>query len=88
MDWLLDWWQERSGLLCACCLLLVFACYYLLWIAGRPKVIGAGDLRRKLVQDCPILSEYYWPTLWGFNRHVSTIMRFILQRNPKIGYKR
>ncbi len=88
MDALAEWCSERPGLLGACCVILVFACYYLGWIAGKPKVIGAGQFRKTLLQGCPILSEYYWPTVWGFNCHVSTITRFILQKNPNIAYKR
>lgn len=68
--------------------LLLYVCYYLGWVAGKPRVVGTGKLRDKLLKNCPILSQCYWPTIWAFNRHLSTGVRFFLQRPPKIHYRR
>lgn len=67
-----------------------YALYYLVWVAHRPKVVGAGNskLKDKLLKHCPILSECYWPTFWGFQCHLSTILRVFLQKNPNIKYRR
>ena len=70
------------------CILLAYLTYYLGWVAGKPKVIGSGQLKEKLLRACPILSECYWPTIWGFQCHVSTVVRFLLQKDPDIQYKR
>ena len=67
---------------------VLYVSYYLGWVAGKPRVVGGGQLRDKLLKDCPILSQTYWPTIWAFNRHLSTGARFLLQRPPKINYRR
>lgn len=67
---------------------LVYASYYLGWVAGKPKVVGTGELKERLVKTCPILSEYYWPTFWAFYCHLSTIVRVLLQKPPNIKYRR
>ena len=87
MEAVTSWCGESPGLVGTCFVVVGFVCYYLGWIAGKPRVIGAGHLK-KLLQECPILSQYYWPTIWGFYCHVSTIMRFVLQKYPKIVYRR
>ena len=80
--------RELVALLAVSGLCLAYAAYYLGWVAAKPKVVGGGQLKERLVKNCPILSEYYWPTFWGFHRHLSTILRALLQKPPNITYKR
>ena len=72
----------------ATAMLLAYVFYYLGWVARRPQVVGTGELRERLVKNCPILSEYYWPTFWAFYCHLSTIVRVLLQKRPNIKYQR
>lgn len=83
-----DWSGERLVLVMATTLLLAYVSYYLGWVARRPQVVGTGKLREKLVKNCPILSECYWPTFWAFYCHLSTIVRVVLQKHPNIKYQR
>lgn len=78
----------RLALVVVSGLLLAYIAYYFGWVAGRPQVVGAGVLKETLIKKCPILSECYWPTFWAYQCHLSTIMRFLLQKNPSITYRR
>ena len=67
----------------------LFTLYYLLRVVNMPRVIGGGTkLRKHILSYCPILSQYYYPTPWAFNRHLSTIVRALLQRCPQVSYDR
>lgn len=83
-----DWSGQKLSLVVLSCIILAYACYYLGWIASKPKVIGSGQLKERLLKSCPILSECYWPTFWGIQCHVSTIARCLLQKDPQIKYSR
>lgn len=69
---------------------LVYATFYLGWVVRKPAVIGLagskGDLKERLIKNCPILSEYYWPTFWAVQYHLATITRFLMQKKPNIRY--
>lgn len=82
------WSGQRLLLVALSCILLAFCIYYLCCVAGKPRVVGTGQLKEKLLRSCPILSECYWPTMWGFNCHVSTVGRFLLQKKIDIQYRR
>ena len=84
----MDWSGERLALLTLSCAVMVYLFYYLCWVVNKPKVVGTGELKERLLKNCPILSECYWPTFWGFYCHVSTISRFILQKPPCVEYRR
>lgn len=85
---LTDYSGQRLCLVALSCILLAYFIYYLGWVAGKPKVVGSGLLKEKIMKHCPILSECYWPTIWGFQCHLSTVMRFLLQKPPEIQYRR
>jgi len=61
-------------------------CYKL--AVNKPRVIGRGPLKQKLLNSCPILRDRYWPTFWAFHRHLTTIVRGMLQRRPNVQYSR
>lgn len=83
-----DWSGKRLSLVALFCTLLAYLSYYLGWVAGKPRVVGTGELKQRLLRDCPILSECYWPTIWGFQCHISTVTRFLLQKTLDIQYRR
>lgn len=69
--------------------LLAYLFYYVFFVVSRPKVVGGGGaLRQHLLRHCPSLRQYYWPTVWAFTCHQTTIMRAILQRSPPLEYRR
>ena len=69
--------------------LALYFLYYLLFTVNKPRVAGArGKFHSMLMESCPTLSAYYWPTFWAFNCHLNTIVRFVLQRPPSITYRR
>ena len=47
-----------------------------------------GPLFNALKEHCPILFESYWPTLWGYNRHITSIFRAKFQRGVDVNYIR
>lgn len=95
--------SEWSGFFSGCVnfttvLCTLVAAFYLIfyfgWVAGKPKVFGGDakknqlNLKELLLKHCPILSQTYWPTFWAFQCHLTTILRFILQKDLKMRYKR
>lgn len=47
-----------------------------------------GQLFSALKEHCPILFESYWPTPWGYNRHITSIFRAKFQRGVHVKYTR
>ena len=69
--------------------LALYYLYYQLFVVNKPRVVGAGgEFHKMVVKCCPTLSSYYWPTVWAFHRHLTTILRAVLQKPPNITYKR
>lgn len=57
--------------------------YYLSCVVNKPKLLGGEEgLQQYLIQHCPVLTERYWPTIWAFHYHLTTILRAILQKCP------
>ena len=75
-----------AGILLSCSAFVGFISYGL--SVSKPRIIGKGPLKLKLLKTCPILRERYWPTFWAFHRHLATVCRALLQRYPDLQYKR
>lgn len=62
--------------------------YYLSCVVNKPKLVGGErGLQHYLIQHCPVLTERYWPKIWAFYCHFSTILRAILQSRPTSAFK-
>ena len=66
---------------------ILLACFYILYylscVVNKPKLVGGErGLQPYLIQHCPVLTERYWPKIWAFHFHLTTILRAILQRCP------
>ncbi len=69
--------------------LLTYLLYYAFFVVGRPRVVGGRRaLREHLLERCPSLRQYYWPTVWAFTCHQTTILRALLQKSPPLQYRR
>ena len=66
-------------------LLALYLLYYITNVVNKPRLFGGeAKLKPHLLACCPTLSQYYWPTIWAFNCHCTTLLRFILQRDIDI----
>lgn len=80
-----------KGLAISVLLLSLYILYYLSCVVNKPKVIGGEKgLKEHLLKHCPCLSERYWPKVWAFHCHFTTILRALLQKCPSktVNYKR
>ena len=84
--------MEMTFITIICTLIVAYIIFYSGWVAAKPKVYGGGvkkkQLREMLLKHCPILSQTYWPTFWAFQCHLTTVLRFILQKDLKTNYIR
>ena len=88
LKWLEDYRPSWTVVLVLCIVALYFAWYYFL-VVNRPRVVGGGTtLREHILNHCPILSQYYYPTLWAPNYHFTTIGREKLQMCPGVTFSR
>ena len=86
--WLEDYQPSWTVVLVLLAVVTYVARYYLL-VVDRPRVVGGGTtLREHIVNHCPILSQYYYPTFWALNHHFTTIGRAKLQTCPGVQYNR
>ena len=83
-----SWWASWVVVLVACAVVVYCAWYYLL-VVDKPRLVGGGNkLRKHILNHCPILSHYYYPTFWAPNCHFTTIGRAKLQKCPGVTYDR
>ena len=88
LKWLEEYQPSWGVLLVVCAVAVYFAWYYLLVVA-KPRLVGGGTTFRKhILNHCPILSHYYYPTFWAPNCHFTTIGRAKLQKCPEVTYDR
>lgn len=67
----------------------LYILYYLTCVVKKPRLYGGGArLKPHLLTCCPALQQHYWPTVWAVNCHMTTLSRFIFQRDIDIGYHR
>ena len=88
LKWLEECQPSWGVVLVVCAVAVYFAWYYLLVVA-KPRLVGGGTtLRKHILNHCPILSHYYYPTFWAPNCHFTTIGREKLQKCPGVTYTR
>ena len=88
LKWLVECQPSWGVVLVVCAVAVYFAWYYLLVVA-KPRLVGGGTtLRKHILNHCPILSHYYYPTFWAPNCHFTTIGRAKLQKCPGVTYNR
>ena len=89
LQWLEDYHPSWATVLLVCAVAVYSAWYYLL-VVNKPRLFGGGTaLRQHVLSHCPILSQYYYPTFWAANCHLSTVGRAQLQKYPEdVSYDR
>ena len=88
LQWLEDYHPSWATVLLVCAVAVYSAWYYLL-VVNKPRLFGGGTaLRQHVLSHCPILSQYYYPTFWAANCHLSTVARAKLQKCPGVTYER
>ena len=88
LKWLEEYQPSWGVLLVVCGVVVYFGWYYLL-VVHKPRLVGGGTtLKQHILNHCPILSHYYYPTFWAVNCHFTTIGRAILQKCPGVTYDR
>lgn len=67
---------------------LFYVLYYLSCVVNKPKVIGGRKgFKDHMLKHCPCLSQRYWPKVWAFHFHLSTILRAVCQTQPSNAVK-
>lgn len=78
----------NRGLAVVCLFGLFYILYYLSCVVNKPKLIGGQNgLKDHLLKHCPCLSHRYWPKVWAFQCHLSTVLRAVLQKCPSDAVK-
>ncbi|XP_023221920.1 phospholipase ABHD3-like [Centruroides sculpturatus] len=69
---------------------IVFILYYLADVAKQPILAcQEGKFKKFLQENCPILQQRYWPTLWCFGTHAQTALaNFLRGWLPDLPYHR
>ena len=82
-------YQPSWGVLLIVGAAVVYFVWYYLLVVHKPRLVGGGTtLKQHFLDHCPILSNYYYPTIWATNCHFSTIGRAKLQKCPGVSYDR
>lgn len=69
--------------------LIICSSYYFLAVVHKPRVVCRSTTFNQFIDNhLTILKRSYWPTPWLLNNHQQTILRILLQRNPKFAYTR
>ena len=69
--------------------LVIYLTYYFRNVVQKPKIIGKkGPFLKFLIEKCPVLSEYYYPTIWCFGAHAQTVIRAMLRLRPHVPFRR
>jgi hypothetical protein len=55
---------------------VAYAGDYLFNAVHKPEVYynPENQLIQNIIKNIPLLNEHYWPTFWGHNKHMSTIL--------------
>lgn len=70
-------------------LFVIYITYYLFHVVQKPRLIGKeGPFREFVLQSCPMLSEYYWPTFWCFGGRAQTVIRALARSRPSVPFRR
>lgn len=53
----------------------LFFLYYIMRVVKRPRLhFSENDFHLRVLQECPALSEPYFPTMWCFNNHLMLLV--------------
>lgn len=70
-------------------LLVTYVTYYLFHVVQKPRLIGKeGPFQEFLLQSCPMVNEYYWPTFWCFGARAQTVIRAVIRSKPSVPFRR
>ncbi|NP_001004569.1 phospholipase ABHD3 [Danio rerio] len=65
-----------------------YACYYLISVAKKPLLIAGGNKFHQFLRDqCPVVSETYYPTFWCWESRVQTLLRPFVTAKPWVNYR-
>ncbi|XP_067310213.1 phospholipase ABHD3 [Pseudorasbora parva] len=65
-----------------------YACYYLISVAKKPILIAGGKKFQQFLRDqCPVVSETYYPTFWCWESRVQTLLRPFVTAKPWVSYR-
>ncbi|KAM3839895.1 phospholipase ABHD3 [Vipera latastei] len=87
--------ESREGLLASgigwslvLCFGAAYVCYYLRTIAKKPQLITGNENFCQFLQDqCPVLTEIYYPTVWCWEGHLQTLLRPFITSKPNVQYR-
>ncbi|KAG7278403.1 LOW QUALITY PROTEIN: hypothetical protein CRUP_038566 [Coryphaenoides rupestris] len=58
-----------------------YTCYYLVSVAKKPQLV-AGKFYQFLREQCPVVSETYYPTFWCWESRIQTLLRPFVTAKP------
>uniref|UniRef100_G3PZ32 Phospholipase ABHD3 n=1 Tax=Gasterosteus aculeatus aculeatus TaxID=481459 RepID=G3PZ32_GASAC len=65
-----------------------YTCYYLLSVAKKPQLISGGKkFYHFLREQCPVVSETYYPTFWCWESRIQTLLRPFVTAKPGVVYR-
>ncbi|XP_073710830.1 phospholipase ABHD3 [Misgurnus anguillicaudatus] len=65
-----------------------YACYYLMSVAKKPILIAGGNKFHQFLRDnCPVVSETYFPTFWCWESRIQTLLRPFVTAKPWVSYR-
>ncbi|XP_041847907.1 phospholipase ABHD3 isoform X2 [Melanotaenia boesemani] len=66
-----------------------YTCYYLISVAKKPQLISGGKkFYQFLREQCPVVSETYYPTFWCWESRIQTLLRPFVTAKPGVIYRK
>ncbi|XP_060900932.1 phospholipase ABHD3 isoform X2 [Labrus mixtus] len=66
-----------------------YTCYYLISVAKKPQLISGGKkFYQFLREQCPVVSETYYPTFWCWESRIQTLLRPFVTAKPGVNYRK
>ncbi|XP_017328113.1 phospholipase ABHD3 isoform X2 [Ictalurus punctatus] len=67
---------------------VAYACYYWTSVAKKPKLVSGGKkFYEFLKENCPVVTETYYPPFWCWESRVQTLLRPFLTAKPWVSYR-
>ncbi|XP_037537713.1 phospholipase ABHD3 isoform X2 [Nematolebias whitei] len=65
-----------------------YTCYYLISVAKKPQLVSGGKkFYHFLKEQCPVVSETYYPTFWCWESRIQTLLRPFVTAKPGVVYR-
>ncbi|XP_026765914.3 phospholipase ABHD3 [Pangasianodon hypophthalmus] len=65
-----------------------YACYYWTSVAKKPKLVSGGKkFYEFLKENCPVVTETYYPPFWCWESRVQTLLRPFVTAKPWVSYR-